>query len=810
MFGTPEIAMSTATHARRRLGLWLGAVLSLSLALGGALAVFAIIDGTLLHPLPYPEQDRIVRVLREQGPERIGPPVSGPAFLDLSRGQDVFSAFAASSASSMVMTGEAGASRIAAAQLSAQWFDTVGLAALEGRLIGAVDFGAGAGDVVVLSHRAWRDQFGADPGVVGRSVLLDGRRHEIVGVAPEALLLPGRSDVAVPLRLDADGGSRGNNWLILTARLAPGVELGKAQARLDALAAELARTHPDNHAELRLRAVRLGELLTEDTATVVELLVAAIALLLLVGAASLANLVLADAHARRREFATRLALGAARRRLLAQLLRETTTQVAVATAVGVVLGWVALKLLLGSDPDWIALPERVSIGVLSLAAVVVLSLLLAVGAAWLAARHLLRESGADGLRLNVRAQTLDRGRQRLRRGLVVAQIALSLALLVGAGLLTESLRRVLAEDPGFDPAGLWTGHLSLPPEMLQQGGEAADDAARLARAQAFLARAEAAVRGLPGVVDAGFAFRTPIVDGPGSNGDLVIEGDPAPPAGRAPLVEFQLASPGYFRAMGLPLLDGRMFPEPGTPAGDVVLVNDALVERHFAGRTALGARLVVADGRPREIAGVVRGVRQGGLDAAVRPEVYFAWDSFSITQDVSLVVRTHGDVAALTPLVRARLAEVDPTVPVFAVQSMDEAIAARTGQRRFLMAVMQFFALTALAIAVVGLYALASHAVALRTPEFGVRLALGATARSLARLVATEGARLVGMGLSVGLAAAAGLAFALRGSLYGVDATDVRVYAVLCGVLALAAAAALLPPALRAARTAPLEALRDE
>lgn len=801
--------MSPASPARRRLGLWLGAVLSLSLALGGALAVFAIIDGTLLHPLPYPEQERIVRVLREQGPERIGPPVSGPAFLDLAREQDVFSAFAASSTGSMVMAGDS-AARVAAAQVSAQWFDTIGLGPLAGRLLGAHDFDPGAGDVAVLSHAAWRDRFGADPGVVGRRVQLDGRSHEIVGVAPEVLLLPGRAELAVPLRLPADGGSRGNNGLILTARLAPGVALDAAQARLDALAAGLARSHPDNHAELRLRAVRLGELLTEDTASVVGLLCAAIGLLLLVGAASLANLVLADAHARRREFATRLALGAARRRLAGQLLREATAQVAVAAVVGCVLGWSALRLLLGSDPDWIARPEGVGIGTLPLLTVGALALLLAAGSAWLAARHLLRESGADGLRLNVRALTLDRGRRRLRRGLVVAQIALSLALLVGAGLLTESLRRVLAEDPGFEPAKLWAGHLSLPPEMLQQGGDAADDAARMARAQAFIARAEAAVRALPGVTEAGFAFRAPIVDGPGSNGDLAIEGDPAPAAGRAPLVEFQMASPGYFRAMGLPLLAGRMFPEPGTPAGDVLLVNDALVERHFAGREALGARLLIADGRPREIVGVVRGVRQGGLDAAVRPEAYFAWDSFSITQDVALLVRTTGDVAALTPAIRARIAEVDPAVPVFAVRSMDEAIAARTGQRRFLMAVMQFFALTALAIAVVGLYALASHAVALRTPEFGVRLALGANARALARLVATEGAGLVGAGLASGLIAAAGLAFALRGSLYGVDAADPRVYLLLCTVLAVAAAAALLPPTLRAARTAPMEALRDE
>lgn len=798
---------NTTASLRRRLTLWGGAVLSLSLAFGGAIALFAIIDGALLNPLPYPEQERIVRVLREQGPERIGPPVSGPAFLDLAREQDVFSAFAATTVGSQVATGEGAAERLLAAQLSLQWFDVMRMPPQLGRYFAPRDFEGGAEPVVVLSHARWRDRHGADPAVLGQRIALDGRSHVIVGVAPEDLLLPGRSAVAVPLVLPPGGGLRGSNGLMLTARLADGVSLSRAQSRLDALAQGLASAFPENHAELRLRARPLGELLAEGAAEVVRLLGAAIALLLAVGAASLANLVLADAHARRREFGVRIALGAPRRRLLAQLLRESIGLVLAAAAIGGLLAAAALAWLRATDPDWLARPEGIVLGPLPLAATAALALLLGACTAAIAARAVLR---VDGVRLNTRSTTLDRGRQRVRRGLVVVQIALSLALLVGAGLLTESLRRVLSEDPGFAAAGLWTGQLALSPEMMQQGGDAAGDAERIARAQAFVAQVEAAVRGLPGVVDAGFVTRRPIADGPGYNGDQRIVGDPPSPHGRAPLVEFQMATPGYFRAMGLALREGRMLPEPGTAAGDVLLVNDALAARDFAGRRALGARLAVADGRERELVGVVQGVRQGGLDDIVRPEVYFAWDAFSMSQDIGLVVRSAGDPAALTGAIRERIAAIDPSVPLFDVQTMDEAIAAQTGQRRFLMAVMQFFALTALAIAMVGLYALASHAVALRTPEFGVRLALGANARALFRLVAGEGARLVGLGLGVGLLAAGGLAFALRGSLYGVAIADPGIYALLCAGLAVAAAIALAPATLRASRTAPMEALRDE
>lgn len=799
-----------AGFARRRGGLWIGAVLSLSLSLAGALAVSAIIDGALLNPLPYPAQQQIVQVLREQGSERIGPPVSGPAFLDIEREQDVFVAFAASSVGSVVLAGEGAALRLSGAQLSQQWFDVIGLLPQLGRLFAARDYEPGAAAVAVLSFAAWRDQFGSDPAVLGRRIVLDGNSVEVVGVAPAALLLPGRSELATPLRLRGNPGSRGNNYLMLTARLAQGVSLERAQARLDVLAAGLVRDFPDNHSELNLRAVRLADRLSMGTHEVVELLAVAIALLLLVGTASLSNLVLADTHARRREFATRLALGAPRARLRRQILGQTLAQVAVATVCGGAIGALALRALLAAEPDWLARPESIGIGALPLLAVGLLSVAVALLAAALAGRQIGREDGAEGLRLNTRSSTLDRASQRVRRGMVVIQIALSLVLLVGAGLLTESLRRVLDESPGFKTAGLWTGHLALPPQMLQQGIDAADDAARLARAQAFLAAVEQESRALPGVRDAGFAFRAPIVDGAGFNGDLTIVGDPPAPAGREPLVEFQVATPGYFRTMGIELVEGRMLPEPGTPAGAVLLVNDALVERHFAGRSALGAKLAIADGVEREIIGVVRGVRQNGLDASVRPEAYFAWDAFSVNQAFALLVRSDGDIGALTAAIRARVAAIDPGVPVFDVRSMDEAVAQSTGQRRFLMLVMQFFGCTALAIALVGLYALSSHAVAQRTTEFGVRLALGASGQSLRRMVADESARLVLLGLALGVVAAWLLAAALQGSLYGIDATDPVLYTALSMLLASAAGLVLLPSVLRAGRISPSQALRDE
>lgn len=793
----------------QRPGLWVGAALSLSIAFAGALAVFTVVERVLMNPLPYPDPDRIVMVRREQGVDGVGPPVSGPAFLDLMREQRVFSAFAAYENGNAVLTGSGAAQRVASVRLTGQWFDVAGLAPAMGRFFQGAEVPTIAADEVVLSHAAWRDLMGAAPDAVGRLLMLDGRAHRVVAVAPASLELPGRAAIALPLAMPAGGGERGFNRYLVHARIRPELGLEQAQAQLTQLAEALARQHPDNHEGLRLRAVPLAELVVRSTERVTSLLLAGIVLLILVGAASLSNLLLADAETRRREFATRIALGAHPRRLARMLVLETTAAAAVAALLGILLGQVLVRLLADQGGSWIAYPERLQPGPWSMLAVFAVALLVALVAALLTARTVHRSAGDGSSGLRARSGTPDRAGMRSRRVLVAVQIALCFVLLLGAGLLGKSLRQVLDEDPGFDPTGVWTAHLALPAKYRAQGTDTPEDKAVVERAARFLAEVEAAVQGLPGVSSAGFVLRVPVIDGAGFNGDIRIGGPGGDDASVERRVEYQQASPTYFRAMGLDLLSGRLL-DTTEPRDDLLVVNDALEQQWFGGASAVGRRLVFGDGVEREIVGVVRGPRQNGLVAEVRPELYLSFGAAQLNPDVGLVVRSTLDPALITDSIRRRIAEIDADVPLYLVKPLSVALAESTAPRRFLSVVTAGFAFAALAIAAVSLHALLSQMLLLRSQEFGVRLALGATGAHLRRLIAREGVSLVALGLAAGAAVAASMTQVVRGLLYEVSAGDPWVGGQQALLLLAIAAAAVAPVVWRAARVAPMAALREE
>lgn len=806
----PASLLAAAVKLRRHPGLAVGAALSLSLALAGAAILFTIVDVALLHPLPYPEQERIVAVRRAQGPQGIGPPVSGPAFLDLARRQTSFSAFAASTGATVVLNGEGGATRLSGARVSAQYFDVLGMPLTQGRAIAAIDFAAGTpAPVALLSERAWQQHFGGAADIVGRTITLDGSKTTVIGVAPPGLLFPGRAEIAVPLALPPDGGPRGNNSLNLVGRLAPGVGLDAAQAEFDRLAAELAAEHPENHAELHLPLQRIVDRMTAATREVAAVLAAAIALLGLVGGASLVNLVLADVLGRRREFATRAAIGASRGRLFGQFAAECMALTGFAALLALLAAHFGLAWLRDSELGWLARPENLRLSGAAVAATLLTALLLGALTALATGRDL-GAAPAAGLRSGTRAGGLDPARQRLRRLLVSAQIGLSLVLLIGAGVLVVSLARLTAESPGFDPAHLTGMYLSLPSDMVEDGsGDEAEDARRRDRRTAFLHRVESSIAALPQVSRVGLGFHLPVIDGAGTNGDLAIVGDPPAEAGRAPLAEIQLVTPAYFETLGVALLHGRNFRPLGQEGRDTVLVNQELVRRHFDGRDPLGHALLIADGRERRIVGVVADVHQDGFGTTTKPEVYFPYDALA-TGDVALLVRSEAAPVALVAAVRAEVARIDARVPVFQPSTMDEAFARSTAQRRFLLTVMGLFALAALAIAAIGLYAVFSHAVTLRQGEFGVRMALGAATADVRRLVAREAALLVGGGIVLGVGAAVALSGAAAHLVYGVSARDPGIYLGQSLLLALVAGAALARPIWRAGRIPPSQALRDE
>ena len=540
---------------KRRSGLWLGASLSLGLAFGAATAIYSVVDTLFLKPLPYPNPDQLVYVERQQGPERIGPPVSPPAYFDLVRDQRVFSDLAASTVESgIVLTQGANqsADRQLLARVSGNYFRTFGIEPVLGRLLVPRDDAADAPPVVVLSEAYWRSRFASSPAVIGQEIRVNGIARTVVGVWPANVRLPARPQLAETLALNPSDTRRGNNYLNLVARLAPGQTLDAAQAQMKQLAQGLAAEFPANHAELDFRVRSVIESETEGARPVVALLLTAIGLLTLVGCASLANLLLADVVSRRRELATRSALGASPWGLAGQLLRESALLTAGGVALGIPIAWLALRWLITEAPTWMPRLDQLRLSPFAIGVAIATAAVVALLCSLLPARLAASARFGSALRSSGRRAGTDAGELRLRRGLVVVQIGLSLALSIGAALLGESLRKISRIDPGFDPKGLASMAITLPPEFLPEGSDAENDRARTARGMAFFERVEREVEALPQVESAGFVFRLPMVDGTGVNGDFSIVGDAPPEQGKAPLVESRasrnsVASPALAR-----------------------------------------------------------------------------------------------------------------------------------------------------------------------------------------------------------------------------------------------------------------------
>lgn len=799
--------MLKLVNHRRRLGLWAGAILSLGLTLAAALTVFAALDAVMLRPLPYPAQEQLKRVLRAQGPERVGPPVSGPAFRDIEAQQTAFAAISAYSDTSLIITGREGAERWLGASVSGHYFDVIGLPPALGRGITAADEAESAARVVVLSHQRWTEHYHADPGVLGQTLTIDGQPHTIVGVTHPQQRLPGRAEVAVPLRLGADGGGRGNNYLLLLGRLKDGVSEAQAQTEFDQIAERLAQAYPDNHAQLHFAIQDLRESMVAPARDGLTVLLAAISLLLLVGSASFVNLLLADHAARQREFATRVALGCSELRLLLAALREAAALVALAALVGLAAGALAMRAL----PQWLLGARELAIWPTAGLALLAVAGVIAVGAGLLVGVHTLRAVRGNSLTRGTRGASADAARQRTRQLLVVAQIALSLVLMIGAGLMTQSMQQLLRQDPGFDTRNLHALRLTLPPALLQTPPPVAEGVDPGAGPSGqFLLQLEERLQQSAGIEAAGVVSRAPLVDGGGTNSGFRIEGEPAPAEGAEPLVEVRAATPGYFAAIGTPLRAGVGFARTQVdPRARRTLVNEALVRGYIHQREALGAKVLLGD-MALEIQGVVADARQDGPDRAVRPEMYLSYLDWPVDSNAVLVVRSELPAADLLTQVRSTVAALRSDVPVYDLQHFDDAAARWTAQRAFLMTLMQYFSLAALAIAMVGLYALFANAIALRQIEFGIRQALGATPSSVIGVVFREGLRVALAGVAVGAVAALAVGRLYESMLYGISARDPSIYLALAGALLVASLLSVALPAWRAARSSPMQALRSE
>jgi len=786
-----------ARSLARSPGVFAVAVLSLAIGIGANTTIFSALDVFLLRPLPYPEGDRLVRVWgtdSERGWTDLG--LSAPDFLDIRRESRTVEV-ALHGGARFNVSGGAEPERVAGQHVSANLFRVLGVHPALGRGFLPEEEVRGAHRVVVLSDALWQRQFGGDPGVIGTPLLLDGEPHTIVGVMPpEFRFQDDRIELWVPLSFDGTE-SRLYGAGVGIGRIRPGFSVEQAQAELSRIAAGLAAAYPDTNGSKGIRLVGLRDALYDEYIRRAGAIVTtAVSFVLLIACANVANLLLARAAAREREIAVRAALGAGRFRIVRQLLTESVLLSLCGGALGLLLSLWGVRALVAITPPYFGV-DRIGIDTRVLAytlGISVLSgILFGLAPALHAARSDLRESLSEG----GHGSTLGGARSRLRSALVGGEIALALVLLIAAGLLIRSYIAMNSGDLGFRSAGVMTFRVTLPEAKY------ADASAVVAFHERLVERLEA----LPGVKAAAAVSGLPTLGM--SSTYYTIEGEPPPPDGRQPTVGFRGVTPGYFAALGIPLLSGRLFDERDRPESPpVVVVNRAFAERHWPGGDAVGRRIVLSSG-PREIVGVVGDVREWGPGSEMLPAIYLPMGQRA-DRNVAFITRTEGGAAALTTAARAAIADLDPHLPLYRVLTMDQLLAERKSEDSALARVLGLFGGIALVLAVIGVYGVMAYSVAQRTREVGIRMALGAQAGAIQALVLRQGAKLAAAGAAAGLILALAVTRTLSAFLFGVSPFDVFTFALVTLAILAAALAASWIPARRATRVDPLVALRAE
>ena len=780
------------------------AIVTLGLGIAASTAIFSVVDAVLLHPLPYPDSERIVSVSQTTRSTGVSNEDSSPAnFLDWASQNSVFSMMAASRGWQANLAGSEQPERVRATMASSGFFQLFGVSPIIGRSFAAEDAKPGNARVAVLSYGLWARRYGADRNVIERDLLLDGEKFSIIGVMPASFAPDDYGELWVPSPWDVPTyllspnenprGFRDRNYLEAWGRLKPGVTLEQARTEMNGIALRLEKQYPNANQDVGVALVPLHEQMVSGIRAMLLMLLGAVSFVLLIACANVANLLLARAATRSREIAIRTALGASRLRLIRQLLTESALLALLGGTLGVLLAAWAIPILLSFSPPVISGSKNIGLNAevlgFGLLASILTGTLFGLAPAFAASRAEPNES----LREGERGSTLSRS--PARSALVAAEISLSLVLLVGAGLMMKSFGRLLEVDPGFNPERLLVFNIGLP------------SSADAARKTSFYNEVVERLKSVPGVQAVGAVSRLPLAGGNSSRSFNVPGND------RSYDADIRISTPEYFRTMAIPLRKGRNFSAHDTSGSTLVaIINEAIAETVFPGQDPIGK--YITNFGPKmdklQIVGVVGNVRHVALEKAVRPEIYLPltqaqWPSMFIAVRSALY-----NLLSLIPAVQNTVWSVDRNVPLANPRTMLDVIGRSVMRQKFAMLLLSIFAGLATLLAAIGLYGVISYSVAQRTKEIGIRMALGAQRAAMLRMILRQSGTLVLIGILLGVPVALGATRLLGALLYGVGATDLGTYLLVIVLLGAAGLLASFIPARRATKVDPMVALRYE
>ena len=782
------------------------AVFALALGIGANSAIFSVVNALLLQPLPYKNPNQLVVIWESAA--HLGFPKNTPSpanFLDWQKQSTVFDGMGAFAMQSYNLTGVGEPERLDGRRVSANLFELLGVKPVLGRTFVPEEDKPGT-KVALLNDSLWKRRFGSDPGVIGRPLTLNGESYTIVGVLPSSVRLPAfgswRDQVWVPLAFPPEeAAARGNHYLEVIGRMKPGVSLEQAKAEMATIAARLAQQYPDYNTRIGATVIPLHEEIVGNMKPALLILLGAVAFVLLIACANVANLLLARAAERHKEIALRLALGADRRRLTKQLLVESVMLSLLGAVVGLGFAYAGLQILLGFIPPDVAHAEMITIDgkvmLFTLLVAVVTGLVFGLAPASQTAHFNINDTLKEGGRDSGAGP---RGK-RLRSALVIAEVAVSFILLIGAGLLINSFMQLRNLDPGFRADNLLALNVDLSETRYPD----------TARRVAFFDEVVRRVQALPGVRSVAIAGNLPFT----YNGDSMpigVEGVPDPPPDQHPDVIYRAVGPGYFSTMGIPLVRGRDFTEQDNLESDLtVVVSEKTAKFYWPNADPIGKRVkngsTTSDAPWRTVIGVVKDVRQNDFVAEPKMQMYFTYRQLRSLMPNALIIRTAVEPLSLATSVRNAIWAVDKDQTVANVSSMEQIVSRAVARQRFSMLLLAIFAGVALVLAAVGIYGVMSYSVAQQTREIGIRMALGAQRSDVLKMTVGQGLRLVLIGVAIGLAAAFVLTRVMASLLFGVSATDPVTFVVISMVLMGVALIASYIPALRATKVDPMVAL---